>query len=118
MLYAGLRRGEALAVDVDRDVDRINHVLYVREAVRYDSNQPIVDDTKTKAGVRAVPIVSTLQRILEPMRGLLAPSDAGVLMSESAFTSAWNSYCTAIETRLNGHHKRWHHRLKGDPLLP
>lgn len=30
MLYAGLRRGEALAIDLGRDVDYINHVIYVR----------------------------------------------------------------------------------------
>lgn len=30
MLYAGLRRGEALALDLDRDVDYINHCIYVR----------------------------------------------------------------------------------------
>ena len=81
MLYAGLRRGEALAVDVDRDIDRINHCIYVREAIRFDSNQPIVDDTKTRAGVRAVPLVTILQQLVEPMHGLLAPADTGELMS-------------------------------------
>lgn len=31
-------------------------------------------------------------------------------MSESAFSSAWNSYLGTIERKLNGHPKRWHHR--------
>lgn len=60
MLYAGLRRGEVLALDLDRDVDYFNHCIYVREAVRFDSNQPIITDPKTSAGVRTVPMVSVL----------------------------------------------------------
>lgn len=60
MLYAGLRRGEALALDIDRDVDFINHCIYVREAIRFDSNQPIVSDPKTEAGRRVVPMVAIL----------------------------------------------------------
>lgn len=61
MLYAGLRRGEALALNIDRDVDFENHCIYVREAVRYDSNQPIVTNPKTEAGSRCIPMVSVLE---------------------------------------------------------
>lgn len=82
MLYAGLRRGEALALDLDRDVDYINHCIYVREAVRYDSNQPIITTPKTSAGIRTVPMVRILEDTLRGRHGLLAPAKrSGAAMS-------------------------------------
>lgn len=118
MLYAGLRRGEALALDLDRDVDYNNHCIHVRQAVRYESNQPILDDPKTEAGTRSIPMLHILEETLQGHHGLLAPAQkSGGLMSESAFNSAWNGYIASIETAINGHQKRWHHRTKNDPLL-
>lgn len=113
MLYAGLRRGEALAVDLDRDVDQKEHTLTVNYAVRYDSNQPILDDPKTEAGKRTIVLFSVLQKELKGCHGLLAPSAAGKLMSESAFDSAWSSYINTIECRINGiAQKRWYGRTR------
>lgn len=111
MLYAGLRRGEVLALDVDRDVDFLHHVIHVREAVRYEHNQPILDAPKTEAGVRDVPMVSALEEELRGHHGLVArPVHGRGQMSEAAFRSAWAGYLRALETHLNGHQKRWHHR--------
>lgn len=114
MLYAGLRRGEALAIDLDRDVDYINHCIYVREAVRFDSNQAIISDPKTAAGVRTVPMVKLLEDLLKGHHGMLAPSQkTGKTMSEAAFKSAWNSYILTMECRLNGvKQKRWRDKSK------
>ena len=113
MLYAGLRRGEALAVDVDRDVDLKENIITVRYAVRFDSNQPILSDPKTEAGSREIVIFSILQKELKGCHGLLAPSANGKLMSESAFDSAWHSYINAIECRINGvKQKRWYGHTK------
>ena len=35
-----------------------------------------------------------------------------MIMSESAFDRAWASYITALETSLNGGHKRWYGKTK------
>lgn len=113
MLYAGLRRGEALAVDLDRDVDLKGNTLTVNFAIRYDSNQPILCDPKTEAGKRTIILFSVLQKELKGCHGLLAPSAAGKLMSESAFDSAWNSYINTIECRINHvKQKRWYGHTK------
>lgn len=122
MLYAGLRRGEALALDIDHDVNFDSHVIHVRRAVRYDSNQPIVSDPKTEAGVRDVPMLSILEDELRGQHGLLVSSRrTGQMMSESAFQSLWSSYLTSVEAHINGGPKRWHHLKKHDreknPLL-
>lgn len=115
MLYAGLRRGEALAIDIDRDIDLHAGVIHVRESVRFEVNQPVVAQTKTEAGNRDVPVFEVLRKELVGKTGLLSPSKHGVLMSESAFSSAWNSYVLAVECMLNGvSQKRWFGRRKID----
>lgn len=113
MRYAGLRRGEALALDIDRDVDFENHVIHVREAVRYDSNRAIISSTKTENGLRDVPLFSILENELKDHHGLLAPSASGEHMSYAAFKSTWNSYKLAVEEYINGDHKRWYGKRKG-----
>jgi len=101
MLYAGLRKGEALALTSD-DIDLKARVIHVSKAVRYDSNQPILTDPKTAAGIRDVPILSDLLPVLRKVTGLLAPSASGKLMSDTAFSRAWDSYLLAL-SRAAGH---------------
>lgn len=112
MRYAGLRRGEVLALDLDQDVDFENHVIHVREAVRYDTNQPTTSNTKTAAGIRDVPLFTILEEELKNHHGLAAPSARHKTMSKTAFNRAWRSYLTQVETHLNGLHRRWYGRTK------
>lgn len=108
MLFAGLRRGEVLALSSD-DIDLHNNLIYVNKAIRYDSNQPIIADPKTDAGVRTVPILSALRPFLLHHTGLIAPSAYGVTMSETAFKNAWNSWCRHMELVMNNcKQKRWY----------
>lgn len=109
MLYAGLRRGEALAVDLDRDVDPSISWLSVHYAVRFDVNQPVLDDPKTDSSKRTVPIFLPLRPYLTG-HGLLVPARrSGREMSESAFRSAWESFVLSVECKLNGvSQKRWY----------
>lgn len=108
MLYAGIRRGEALALDIDRDVDFDNDVIHIVQAVRYESNQPILDDPKTEAGKRDIALFSVLKNELKGKHGLLMQSASGKMMTESAFMSAWHSYINCIECKINGvKQKRW-----------
>lgn len=101
MLYAGLRRGEALALTM-QDVDLRHNLIRVNKAVRYDSNQPIISKPKTAAGVRTVPILSPLRPFLQNRIGRIAESASGQLMTERAFRCAWNSYLHAL-TQAAGH---------------
>ena len=97
MLYAGLRRGEVLALSMD-DIDLRANVIHVTKAIRFDSNQPILSDPKTEAGRRDVPILSALRPFLLDHVGLIAPSASGSIMSESAFDRAWQSYLSALSS--------------------
>ena len=108
MLYAGLRRGEAMALRVDRDVDFTALTITVREAVRFDDiGHPMIVRPKTQAGIRTVPMLEGLAHELQGITGLLCPSASGALMTESAWARAWDSYLYALGEKRNGCPRRW-----------
>lgn len=118
MLYAGLRRGEAMALLIERDVDFEAKTISVREAVRFDEKGlPVISSPKTEAGVRVIPLPDILASELKGKTGRLIHSAKGELMSESSFDRAWQSYITALETQLNGCHKRWYGKTKEHKAL-
>lgn len=98
MLYAGLRRGEALEIDVDRDVDLANQVIHVRGAVHFDTNQPVHGATKTKAGFREIPLFAPLLRALQGQHGLLFGNSEGLTASQTVFRRAWASYMRSLSS--------------------
>ena len=108
MLYAGLRRGEAMALDIDRDVDFKAMSITVREAVRFDQQgRPLIVRPKTAAGVRTVPMLQGLADELRGRHGLLCASADGALMTENAWERAWESYLYALGEKKNGCSRRW-----------
>lgn len=108
MLYAGLRRGELLALEYD-DVE--NDVISVDEAVSFVGTKPVVKDPKTESSVRRVPLLEPLKKYFEDKNqlGYVVTSADGVLCTENAWDRGWESYIAALETELNGCHKRWYH---------
>jgi integrase len=121
MLYAGLRRGEVLALNVDRDVDFQAMTITIREAVRFESNQPVIVDPKTEAGTRTIPLLDILAIELKGHHGLVATSVQGELLSEMGFKRAWKGFITTLEELHNGDSKRWygrHSEQKSETLPP
>ena len=107
MLYAGLRRGEVLAINVDTDIK--NGMIRVSNAITFPGNQPDFGAPKTDNAYRTIPVFPPLKDELQGLHGLLSPSRrANDLMSESSFRSAWNSYISAVEQHMNGVQKRWY----------
>lgn len=113
MLYAGLRRGEVLALKTD---DIQDGFICVSQAVSFISNQPIIDTPKTDAGIRRVPMFHRLEDELRGVSGLIAPAKlTGNVMSGTSFTRAWESYVLAVECQINGvKQKRWYGLTKED----
>ncbi|MBR3741200.1 MAG: site-specific integrase [Clostridia bacterium] len=95
MLYAGLRRGELLALRRD-DVDLAAGVIHVTKAVRFESNQPILTTPKTAAGRRDVPILDVLAPFLSNLPDPVAIRASGEMMSDVAFRRAWASWLHAL----------------------
>ena len=104
MLFAGLRRGEALALQWE-DIDMDNNVIHVTKAIHFESNAAVVSTTKTEAGVRDVPLLPQLKAALslyEPRTGPVCLGATGSPVStEAAFRRGWEGYLSAMENILN-----------------
>ena len=59
-------RGEALGLRWE-DIDFAKDTISVSRAVSYTSNQPILSSTKTKNGVRTIPLNPQLKELLKPI---------------------------------------------------
>ena len=104
MLYAGLRKGEILALDTRTDVNLKTDELTVSRSVHFDSNQPILEDhAKTAAGKRTLPIFMQLRPFLAKCDGLVAhKANSPDMMTLCAFERAWDSYMLAL-SKAAGH---------------
>ena len=89
MLYAGLRRGEVLALT--REDFQGDHIS-VSKSVRFVGNRPSLVRPKTAAGTRSVPILSILRPYLENAPERPASAATGEIMTDTAFRRAWDSY--------------------------
>ena len=117
MLYAGLRVGEVLAFDIDRDVDFDSGLIYVREAVTFsEGHRGSLKPPKTESGVRSLPLFTPLRVLLTGKHGLVFQPENGHT-TLSAFECAWESYITDMETKLNGCRKRWYGKTKAQQQL-
>lgn len=103
MLYAGLRRGEVLALSTD-DIDYVARTITINKAVRFDSNQPIISTPKTANGNRIIPIFSSLRPFLSIKRntGILITTKSGGYMTDTAFRRCWDSYLLHL-SKAAGH---------------
>lgn len=103
-LYCGLRKEEALGLRwADIEGDR----LTVRRAVTFLSNQPDpVQDLKTKAAHRSIPIPAPLREILldtpHLSASIVTAADGGP-MTRSAFAKMWVKVTQAVSFHLTPH---------------
>ena len=113
MMFAGLRRGEALYLNIDRDVDFEHRIITVRGAASFsEGNQAIETDGKTDAAQRVIPLNDCLAEALKGRHGLLLHKQDGSMMSLTSFVRKYESYISFLETRVNGCHKRWYGKTK------
>ena len=103
-LYCGLRKEEALGLRwADIEGDR----LTVRRAVTFLSNQPDpVQDLKTKAAHRSIPIPAPLREILldtPHLSASIVTAAGGGPMTRSAFAKMWAKVTRAVSFHLTPH---------------
>lgn len=104
-LYAGLRRGEVLAL-THEDIDRAAKLIRVSKAIEYVGNEPRVKSTKTKAGVRDVPLLDPLATAIPPGKGLIFAREDGKPLTKTQYRKRWDKYCAAIGFELTAHQLR------------
>ena len=111
MRYAGLRRGEACYLEIDRDVDFERHLIHVRGGLAWDaSNQPSITQGKTDAAIRTIPLLDPLERCLYGRHGLLISQLDGTLMTKASWGRAWDSWVACFEEQVNGLKHGWWER--------
>lgn len=115
-MYTGARLGEALALQW-RDIDFINNTITISKSVTYRGNNGTITTTKTKNGVRNVPLLAPLKELLTPLQG--APNDyvlsgCDTFLSRNMYREKWAAYCHQIGqatqqeiTDKNGGHVRY-----------
>lgn len=104
MMYSGLRRGELLPLEWE-DIDLNKRTINVCKAVEMVHSRPQVKRmTKTKAGMRTVYIPKVLADFLRAekekdqpgVHQLVFRNTSGKMLTESAFSSMWDSYLTDL----------------------
>ena len=104
MLYAGLRRGEALALrwaDVDLDAG----VLHVKQGAHFETNTPITGAPKTPAAIRDIPIFPQLVEMLNKVphvSDFVCTGASGQQVTQSIWASGWRAWNNTMTNILNG----------------
>ena len=96
MMYAGLRRGELLALTW-KDIDLQNRTITINKSVEIINGKSYLKhSTKTEASTRIVYIPNVLAEYLASQDHgnslIVCPDAKGNMMSESAWKRLWDSY--------------------------
>lgn len=115
MLYAGLRNSEALAIDIDRDIDFEKKIITLHEFRHLGVNKAFTSGKgKTKFAVRTIKLFPELEEALKGKHGNVILNKNGEILSDTSWREAWKAYVNQIETALNGCQKRWYGKRKCD----
>ncbi len=106
MMYAGLRRGEIIALKWS-DIDLAAGVIHITSGAHFEGNATLMGGPKTDAGIRDVPIfpplADVLQKVQLPPPTLYVCSAAqGRPMTQRAWDRAWDGFMVAMANIRNG----------------
>ena len=104
MLYAGLRRGEVIALEWS-DIDFEKKVIHVTKAATVVKNVTRIKKPKSDAGIRDVPIPKVLRNMLMEIRkpsGYVCTNTSGEMLTESSYMSQWNSFQSYLNVCAGG----------------
>lgn len=105
-LYAGLRKGEALALRYE-DIDREKRLIHVTKALEFFSNGGSIKTPKTEAGYRDTILLDVLsEHIPKKEKGLIFAREDGQPLTQSQYRKRWASYCKYIGHNITAHQLR------------
>jgi integrase len=102
MLMCGLRRGETIPLAYE-DIDFNTGMLTVNKSVEFINNIAYSKTTKTKSGIRTVPIPPPLLKKLIIGKGeglILTPARSKKMLTESNCRSLWNSFYRELDISM------------------
>ena len=100
LLYTGVRRGEMLGLRWE-DIDFDRKLIHVRRQITFINNRPGEKTTKSASGLREVPMLPELEKILlDNMPKDAVPShyvvDGEEALSERSFRNTWERICKKV----------------------
>ncbi len=110
LMYAGLRRGEALAL-MRSDINTVENTIEINKTLIIKGNKgEIKNSPKSKSGFRTIPIPSVLSDVLKEYLAekgsiYVFPSASGTLMSHTAFRRFWEKIITRLNAQAGGNDK-------------
>lgn len=114
MMFAGLRRGELLALET-KNIDLEKRIIHIVDAVHFEDGRSVrAGKTKTEAGIRDIPIYDPLFSILKKdladhPREYLAVKECGdQIMSEGGFSAQWKTLLRRLTNVNSGYPAHWH----------
>ncbi len=107
ILYTGLRRGEALALQY-KDFDFGRKIIHVTKSVSHAHNVPEVKEPKTAAGTRDVILLDCLADKIPKLKqnDYLFSNSKGELLHGSNFNRLWDKYVEETGVKLTPHQLR------------
>lgn len=108
ILYAGLRKGEALALTYN-DIDLDNDIISVTKSVYHVNNRPFIKEPKTQKGIRNVPILYPLKPYLPNKKSqqYIFSLDGGKTpLTEMQYQKLWKEYAKSIGINCSAHQLR------------
>ncbi len=98
LIYTGLRRGEALAIRW-QDIDFKSETIACEKSISLRGSTPKTGDTKTESGVRSIPLLPPLAKMLKkpkdakPTDYLFYSDSPEKPMTNQAYKRHWLHYC-------------------------
>lgn len=94
LLYTGLRRGEALALQW-RDIDFKTRMIRVYKSIHFDGDRPQIKSTKTAAGCREVILLDALADKLHPGKQSDYVFGGAKPFTQKEYRKRYNAYAVA-----------------------
>lgn len=107
LLNTGLRMSEALALEVNTDIDLENKTISVNKHLIHDNNKPIIEHkTKTAAAERTVILLDRVAEKITKRSGLLFCNDKGEPYKKRELQKKWEEYQKKYGLTLTAHQLR------------